>query len=159
MQVEGFGGLRVVEVAATNDASSVDGADVLLFQCKSQATRDGAQAVLRALETAKPGFETYVIANADTVVDTPSAELMATFFPDVELTRELTGNETLLSIEKARREEELRRVEFETKMKYEKLLADKQNVEKNRHFESLMKDRAQEYLLHSLLLYSFYQLF
>ena len=29
---------------------------------------------------------------------------MATFFPDVELTRELTGNETLLSIEKARRE-------------------------------------------------------
>ncbi|MAT16984.1 MAG: UDP-glucose 4-epimerase [Leifsonia sp.] len=66
--------------------------------------RDGAQAVLRALETAKPGFETYVIANADTVVDTPSAELMATFFPDVELTRELTGNETLLSIEKARRE-------------------------------------------------------
>ncbi len=66
--------------------------------------RDGAQAVLRALETAKPGFETYVIANADTVVDTPSAELMATFFPNVELTRELTGNETLLSIEKARRE-------------------------------------------------------
>lgn len=66
--------------------------------------RDGAQAVLRALETAKPGFETYVIANADTTVDTPSAELMATYFPDVELTRELTGHETLLSIDKARRE-------------------------------------------------------
>ncbi len=50
LQVEGFGGLRVVEVAATNDASSVDGADVLLFQCKSQATRDGARAVGHLVE-------------------------------------------------------------------------------------------------------------
>ena len=66
-------------------------------------TRDGALAVLRALENAKPGFETFVIANADTVVGTPSAELAATYFPKVELKRALEGNETLLSIEKARR--------------------------------------------------------
>lgn len=66
--------------------------------------RDGAQAVQCALETAKPGFETYIIASADTAVDTPSAELMATYFPNVELTRELRGHETLLSIDKARRE-------------------------------------------------------
>jgi len=50
LQVEGFGGLRVFEVTATNDASSIDGADVLLFQCKSQATRDGAQAVRHLVE-------------------------------------------------------------------------------------------------------------
>jgi nucleoside-diphosphate-sugar epimerase len=66
-------------------------------------TRDGAQAVLRALQKKIPGFETYVIANADTVMSRPSAELAAAEFPDVELTHELVGRETLLSIEKARR--------------------------------------------------------
>jgi nucleoside-diphosphate-sugar epimerase len=66
-------------------------------------TRDGALAVLRALENGKPGFETFVIANADTVVGKPSAELAAEYFPKVELKRPLEGNETLLSIDKARR--------------------------------------------------------
>ena len=66
-------------------------------------TRDGAQAVLRALENAGPGFETFVIANADTVVTRPSADLVAEYFPNVELKRPLEGNETVLSIDKARR--------------------------------------------------------
>jgi nucleoside-diphosphate-sugar epimerase len=66
-------------------------------------TRDGALAVLRALENAGPGFETFVIANADTVVARPSADLVAEYFPNVELKRPLKGNETLLSIDKARR--------------------------------------------------------
>jgi nucleoside-diphosphate-sugar epimerase len=66
-------------------------------------TRDGAQAVLKALEAKRPGFDTFVIANADTVVDRPSAELAAEFFPNVELKRPVSGTETLLSIDKARR--------------------------------------------------------
>jgi nucleoside-diphosphate-sugar epimerase len=66
-------------------------------------TRDGAQAVLRALEAKLPGFETFVIANADTVVSTPSAELAARYFPAVDLKRPVSGNETLLSIDKAKR--------------------------------------------------------
>jgi nucleoside-diphosphate-sugar epimerase len=66
-------------------------------------TRDGALAVQRALENGKPGFETFIIANADTVVGKPSAELAAEYFPKVELKRALKGNETLLSIDKARR--------------------------------------------------------
>ena len=66
-------------------------------------TRDGAQAVLKALEAKLPGFETFVIANADTVVTMPSAELAAKYFPNVELKRPVTGNETLLSIDKAKR--------------------------------------------------------
>jgi nucleoside-diphosphate-sugar epimerase len=66
-------------------------------------TRDGAQAVLRALEAKRPGFDTFVIANADTVVSRPSVELAAEFFPEVEITSEVAGNGTLLSIEKARR--------------------------------------------------------
>lgn len=66
-------------------------------------TRDGAQAVLRALEATLPGFETFVIANADTVVSMPTAQLAATYHPDVPLKHELAGNETLLSIDKAKR--------------------------------------------------------
>ncbi|MBC7443118.1 MAG: NAD(P)-dependent oxidoreductase [Ramlibacter sp.] len=64
--------------------------------------RDGAQAVLRALENAKPGFEAFIIAAADTVMSRTNAELAATVFPGVEL-REVGANETLLSIDKARR--------------------------------------------------------
>jgi nucleoside-diphosphate-sugar epimerase len=66
-------------------------------------TRDGALAVLRALENAKPGFDTFVIANADNVVGKPSSELAAEYYPDVALKRPLEGDESLLSIAKARR--------------------------------------------------------
>jgi nucleoside-diphosphate-sugar epimerase len=66
-------------------------------------TRDGALAVLRALENAAPGFDTFVIANADTVVAASSAELATKYFPNVELKRPLEGTETMLSIDKARR--------------------------------------------------------
>jgi nucleoside-diphosphate-sugar epimerase len=66
-------------------------------------TRDGAQAVLRALEARILGFETFIIANADTVMSRPSSQLAAEVFPNVEVTKPLAGNETLLSIDKARR--------------------------------------------------------
>ncbi|KUG59797.1 NAD-dependent epimerase/dehydratase family protein [Nesterenkonia jeotgali] len=66
--------------------------------------RDGAQAVQRALEVAGPGFQRYIIAAADTVMSRPNADLVAEVFPDVELRGELGVNDTLLSIEKARRE-------------------------------------------------------
>lgn len=65
--------------------------------------RDGAQAIRRALELARPGFEAYIIANADTVMTRPTAELAAEVFPGVEVRGELADSETLLSIEKARR--------------------------------------------------------
>jgi UDP-glucose 4-epimerase len=65
--------------------------------------RDGAQAVQRALEVAQPGFDQFIIAAADTVMSRPNAELIAEVFPDVSMTREVEPNETLLSIDKARR--------------------------------------------------------
>ncbi|GAB3596034.1 NAD-dependent epimerase/dehydratase family protein [Microbacterium tumbae] len=65
--------------------------------------RDGAQAVQRALEVAEPGFDRFIIAAADTVMSRPNAELIAEVFPDVTVTREVGPNETLLSIDKARR--------------------------------------------------------
>jgi len=65
--------------------------------------RDGAQAVARALENAKPGFEAFIIANADTVMSRSSASLAAEVFPDVKVTKDLGEHETMLSIDKARR--------------------------------------------------------
>lgn len=65
--------------------------------------RDGAQAARRALEFEATGVHVFVIANADTVMSTPSAQLAASVFPDVEVRRPLSGTETLLSIDKARR--------------------------------------------------------
>jgi nucleoside-diphosphate-sugar epimerase len=65
--------------------------------------RDGAQAVERALEKAPAGFDTFIIAAADTVMTRPNAELVAEVFPAVETRGELGENTTLLSIDKARR--------------------------------------------------------
>jgi UDP-glucose 4-epimerase len=64
--------------------------------------RDGAQAVERALARETPGFDRFIIAAADTVMTTPNAELISAVFPDVPLKREVSPNETLLSIDKAR---------------------------------------------------------
>jgi nucleoside-diphosphate-sugar epimerase len=65
--------------------------------------RDGAQAVLKALQSAPPGFDRFIIAAADTVMRRPSAELAAEVFPHVRVTRAVPGTDTLLSIDKARR--------------------------------------------------------
>jgi nucleoside-diphosphate-sugar epimerase len=66
--------------------------------------RDASAAIARALEVRGPGFERYIIANADTVMRTPSAELAAAVFPDVPFRRPVEGTATLLSIDKARAE-------------------------------------------------------
>ncbi|HEU4546736.1 MAG TPA: NAD(P)-dependent oxidoreductase, partial [Microlunatus sp.] len=52
--------------------------------------RDGAQATRLALEHDGTGTEVFVIANADTVMSTPSADLMAQVYPGVELRGEVT---------------------------------------------------------------------
>ena len=65
--------------------------------------RDGAQAVSLALENARPGFDRFIIAAADTVMSRSNAELVAEVFPGVEVRGDLGENDTLLSIDKARR--------------------------------------------------------
>jgi len=65
--------------------------------------RDGAQAVARALENGQPGFQAFIIANADTVMTRSSSSLAAEVFPNVTVTKELGEHETMLSIDKARR--------------------------------------------------------
>ncbi|MBA3471571.1 MAG: NAD(P)-dependent oxidoreductase [Herpetosiphonaceae bacterium] len=65
--------------------------------------RDAAQAIRKSLEAPITGAEVFIIANADSVMRRPNAELMAEQFPTVPLAAEIGPNETLLSITKARR--------------------------------------------------------
>jgi nucleoside-diphosphate-sugar epimerase len=65
--------------------------------------RDASQAIRKALESDLTGADVFIIANADTVMSRPNAELLAEVFPDVRLKKEVGPHETLLSIDKARR--------------------------------------------------------
>ncbi len=65
--------------------------------------RDGAQAVRKALIHDGSGMEIFIIANADSVMTTPVAELAAAVYPGVPFRREVGSHETLLSIDKAKR--------------------------------------------------------
>lgn len=65
--------------------------------------RDGAQAVRKALELDTTGMDVFQIANADSVMTRPSAELAAEVFPEVPVRKVLGENEALVSIDKARR--------------------------------------------------------
>ena len=65
--------------------------------------RDGGLACRLAVESEVVGAENFIIANADTVMSRPSADLVGEVFPGIPVNGELTGTETLLSIGKARR--------------------------------------------------------
>jgi UDP-glucose 4-epimerase len=65
--------------------------------------RDGAQAVLRALEHQATGHDVFIIAAPDTVMTRPNDELVAREFPGVPVRGDLGEHTTLLSIDKARR--------------------------------------------------------
>ena len=100
-------GLRFSNVMVPEDYEAFPSYDADALQRKWNLwgyidARDGAHAVERALEVAPPGFETYIIAAADTVMSRPNAELVAEVFPGVE-TRDFGEHDTLLSIDKARR--------------------------------------------------------
>jgi len=64
--------------------------------------RDVALSCRLALDAHVEGSQSFIIAAADTVMTRPSADLMAEVFPDVPLRGELSGNATLLSIDRAK---------------------------------------------------------
>ena len=66
--------------------------------------RDVAQSCRLALEADLSGAEVFIIAAGDTVMNRPSADLMAEAYPDVELRDGVGELGTLLSIDKARRQ-------------------------------------------------------
>jgi len=61
------------------------------------------EGVRRALQADVAGADSFIIAAADTVMRRPSRELMAEVFPGVPVAETITGTDTLLSIDKARR--------------------------------------------------------
>jgi nucleoside-diphosphate-sugar epimerase len=65
-------------------------------------SRDGAQAVRLAVESDLTGFEAFIIASPDTVMETPTLELVERFVPDIERRSDIDGVSSLLSSEKAR---------------------------------------------------------
>ncbi len=66
--------------------------------------RDVAQATRMALTADVSGARNYIIAAADTVMTQTNSELMAEVFPETPLKDGIGDQETLLSIDKARRE-------------------------------------------------------
>jgi len=64
--------------------------------------RDGAQAVRKALESDLVGYEAFIIAATDTVMNTPTAVLADRFWPQVERRAAVEGTDSLLSSDKAR---------------------------------------------------------
>lgn len=65
--------------------------------------RDAAQAVRKSLEATLTGAHVFIIANADTVMSRANEDLLAEVFPTVHKKRDFAANDTLLSIEKARK--------------------------------------------------------
>jgi nucleoside-diphosphate-sugar epimerase len=64
--------------------------------------RDVAQACRLGLEADVAGSRNVIIAAADTVMNRPSAQLLAEVFPEVPVTGEVDGYRTLLAIDGAR---------------------------------------------------------
>ncbi|MDT0165988.1 NAD(P)-dependent oxidoreductase [Actinotalea sp. AC32] len=64
--------------------------------------RDVAQAFRLGVEATTTGSQNVVVAAADTIMTTPSRELLEREFPGVPLTREIGEFETLLAIDAAR---------------------------------------------------------
>jgi nucleoside-diphosphate-sugar epimerase len=61
-----------------------------------------AQSVRRALDADISGAHSFIIAAGDTVMKRPSRDVMADVFPGVPVAEQLSGNDTLLDITKAR---------------------------------------------------------
>jgi nucleoside-diphosphate-sugar epimerase len=65
--------------------------------------RDAAQAIECAIRYEARGKDAFLITNDETVMRTPTAELLDRHFPNAERRKAFTGNEVILSNEKAKR--------------------------------------------------------
>ncbi|KZT13316.1 NAD(P)-binding protein [Laetiporus sulphureus 93-53] len=66
--------------------------------------RDGAQAIRKSLEYKATGHHQFLIANSNTTMRVPNADLVAACFPGIPYMPTKGKNDTLLSIDKAKRE-------------------------------------------------------
>jgi nucleoside-diphosphate-sugar epimerase len=103
-----FAGLRISNIFEPPDYATIpsfwDDIELRKWNLWSWVdARDVAQGCRLALEAEFAGAETFTIAAADTLMKTPSRELMARGFPGVPIRDGLAEFGTLLSIDKARR--------------------------------------------------------
>ena len=106
-------GIPVVSLRLSNIMEPHDYAAFLTFQDDPFSrkwnlwgyvdARDVAQSCRLGLEAPISGAESFIVAAADSVMETPNAELMARVFPGVPLRAGTGEHETLLSIAKAQR--------------------------------------------------------
>jgi nucleoside-diphosphate-sugar epimerase len=111
-QISGWSGIPFVGLRLSNIFLPHDYARVRSFWADPHArkwnlwgyvdVRDVAAACRLALDAPVEGSTNLIIAAADTIMDRPSADLLHEVFPKVETTREITGFETLLAIDRAR---------------------------------------------------------
>jgi nucleoside-diphosphate-sugar epimerase len=102
-----FVGLRISNIFTDADYATIPGhqADPESRQWNLWSwvdSRDVAQACRLALGRPASGAECFTVAAADTLMPTPSAELMARYFPSVPVSETMGRYDTLLSIDKAR---------------------------------------------------------
>ena len=103
-----FVGLRISNIFEEGDYASIPSfwTDTALRKWNLWSwvdSRDVAQACRLGLEADIDGADVFTIAAADTLMETPSRELMASNFPNVPVDPKLGEFDTLLSIGKARR--------------------------------------------------------
>ena len=106
-------GLKIIGLRFSNIMEPQDYAGFNSFQSDPMSrkwnlwgyidARDAAQAVRKGIEAKFKGSHVFIIANADTVMLKRSEELMRAVFPKVPIAKRLAANETLLSIDKARK--------------------------------------------------------
>lgn len=110
--ISAWSGIPFIGLRLSNIFRPEDYAQVLGFQADARLrrwnlwgyidVRDAATAFRLALEADVTGSHNVIIAAADTIMDRPSAALLAEVFPDVVLSREIGEYETLLGIDRAR---------------------------------------------------------
>jgi nucleoside-diphosphate-sugar epimerase len=103
-----FVGLRISNIFEEHDYKQIPSfwADPALRRWNLWSwvdSRDVAQSCRLAVEADVSGADVFTIAAADTLMKTPSRDLMSAAFPGVPVDAELAQFGTLLSIEKARR--------------------------------------------------------
>lgn len=104
-------GLSIVSLRISNVYEPADYANLTEIQADPAArklnlwsyvdARDAARACLLACEADLSGHQRMIVAAADTIMDTPTKELVAQFFPTVPVTGSIDGHQSLLSSRRA----------------------------------------------------------
>jgi len=113
-QMAAWSGTPFVALRFSNIMAIADYARFPSFQADAQSRRwnlwsyidlrDAAAACRLALTAPVTGARSYIIANADTVMERPTADLLREVFPAVPVRGDISGNRSLFATDAARRD-------------------------------------------------------